>query len=47
MDEQLVGTPVEQPFGERLSPTGEGGLLQLTKRVLEFALEGKITDHLG
>ena len=28
--------------------TGEGGLLQrLTKRVLESALEGEITDHLG
>lgn len=28
--------------------TGEGGLLQqLTKRVLESALEGQITHHLG
>jgi len=28
--------------------TGEGGLLQqLTKRVLESALEGELTDHLG
>ncbi|MFB7601222.1 transposase, partial [Streptomyces sp. NPDC056160] len=28
--------------------TGEGGLLQqLTKRVLESALEGEITDHVG
>ncbi len=28
--------------------TGEGGLLrQLTKRVLESALEGEIDDHLG
>lgn len=27
---------------------GEGGLLQvLTKRLLESALEGEITDHLG
>ncbi|SCD40031.1 Transposase, Mutator family [Streptomyces sp. DvalAA-14] len=31
-----------------LQLTGEGGLLQqLTKRVLESALEGGITDHLG
>jgi transposase-like protein len=28
--------------------TGEGGLLQqLTKKILESALEGEITDHLG
>jgi putative transposase len=28
--------------------TGDGGLLQqLTKRVLESALEGEISDHLG
>ena len=28
--------------------TGDGGLLQqLTKRVLEAALDGEITDHLG
>ncbi|MEV0580817.1 transposase [Streptomyces sp. NPDC050392] len=31
-----------------LQLTGEGGLLQqLTKRVLESALEGELTDHLG
>jgi transposase-like protein len=31
-----------------LQLTGEGGLLQqLTKRLLESALEGEITDHLG
>src|SRR6266581_1430823 len=31
-----------------LQLTGEGGLLpQLTKRVLESALEGEMTDHLG
>lgn len=33
---------------ENLQLTGEGGLLQqLTKRLLESALEGEITDHLG
>jgi hypothetical protein len=31
-----------------LALTGEGGVLaQLTKRLLESALEGEITDHLG
>ena len=36
------------PGREGLQLTGEGGLLQqLTKRVLESALEGEITDHLG
>ena len=42
--EQLVGRAREQGF----ALTGEGGLLgQLTKLVLESALEGEITDHLG
>jgi transposase-like protein len=36
------------PGTGRLQLTGEGGLLQqLTKRVLESALEGEITDHVG
>ena len=39
---------VERARSEGLQLTGEGGLLQqLTKRVLESALEGEITDHLG
>jgi len=39
---------VEQDRSERLQLIGQGGLLQrLTKRVLESALEGEITDHLG
>jgi transposase-like protein len=47
-DEQLIGMLVERARGEGLQLTGEGGLLQqLTKRVLESALEGEITDHLG
>ena len=34
--------------GKGLQLTGEGGLLQqLTKAVLESALEGEVTDHLG
>jgi hypothetical protein len=47
-DEQLVAMLVERARSEGLQLTGQGGLLQqLTKRVLEFALEGEITDHLG
>ena len=47
-DEQLIAMLVERARGEGLQLSGEGGLLQqLTKRVLESALEGEITDHLG
>src|SRR5688572_17200543 len=47
-DERLVAMLVDRARSEGLQPTGEGGLLQqLTKRVLESALEGEITDHLG
>ncbi|SMF85917.1 Transposase and inactivated derivatives [Streptomyces sp. Amel2xC10] len=47
-DEQLVAMLVERARSEGLQLTGQGGLLQqLTKRVLESALEGEITDHLG
>ncbi|WP_229882054.1 IS256 family transposase [Streptomyces alanosinicus] len=39
---------VERARSEGLQLTGQDGLLQqLTKRVLESALEGEITDHLG
>ncbi|GAA1387820.1 hypothetical protein GCM10009661_75140 [Catellatospora chokoriensis] len=48
VDAQLIGQLVEQARAAGLQLTGEGGLLaQLTKRVLEAALEGEITDHLG
>jgi putative transposase len=48
LDEQLVGKLVEQARASGLQLSGEGGLLQrLTKLVLESALEGEITDHLG
>jgi transposase-like protein len=48
VDEQLVGQLVEQARASGLQLTGEGGLLQqLTKRVLESAMDGEITDHLG
>src|SRR5690348_216743 len=47
-DEQLIAMLVERACGEGLQLSGEGGLLQqLAKRVLESALEGEITDHLG
>lgn len=47
-DQDLIGPLVAQAREQGLDLTGEGGLLaQLTKRVLESALEGEITDHLG
>src|SRR3954470_7344490 len=47
-DEQLVAMLVDRARSEGLQLTGDGGLLQqLTKRVLESALEGEITGHLG
>ncbi|MEU6415730.1 transposase, partial [Microbispora sp. NPDC046933] len=48
LDEQLIGQLVDRARAGGVKLTGEGGLLQqLTKRVLEAALEGEITDHLG
>jgi putative transposase len=48
VDAALVGQLVEQARAAGLQLTGEGGLLQqLTKRVIEAALDGEITDHLG
>ena len=47
-DEQLIGQLVERARSGGLQLTGEGGVLQqLTKQLLESALEGEITDHLG
>ena len=47
-DEQLVAMLVDRARGDGLTLTGDGGLLQqLTQRVLESALEGEITDHVG
>ena len=47
-DDQLVAMLVDRARGNDLKLTGAGGLLQqLTKRVLESALEGEITDHVG
>ncbi len=48
VDAELVARLVEQARASGLQLSGEGGLLQqLTKRVLEAALDGEITDHLG
>jgi putative transposase len=48
VDAALVERVVEQARAAGLQLTGVGGLLQqLTKRVLESALEGEISDHLG
>jgi putative transposase len=48
VDAELVTRLVEQARAAGVQLTGDGGLLQqLTKRVLESALEGEITDHLG
>ena len=48
VDQRLVDELVGRAQAERVQLIGEGGLLQqLTKRLLESALEGEITDHLG
>ncbi|MFK4143691.1 transposase, partial [Streptomyces filamentosus] len=48
VDDRLIEELVSRAQAEGLQLTGEGGLLQqLTKRLLESALEGEITDHLG
>jgi putative transposase len=48
VDPALVNQLVAQAREQGLQLSGEGGLLQqLTKVVLESALEGEITDHLG
>jgi putative transposase len=47
-DEQLIHELTERARAEGLQLTGPGGLLgQLTKRVIEGALEGEMDDHLG
>jgi len=50
-DEQLIAMLVDRARVDGLKVTGEGGLLQLqqqlTKRVLESALDGEIIDHVS
>ncbi|KWX00878.1 Transposase [Carbonactinospora thermoautotrophica] len=44
----MIDELVERVQAEGVRLTGEGGLLQqLTKRLLESALEGEMSDHLG
>src|SRR3954451_14936070 len=46
--QDVIDRLVAQARAQGLDLVGEGGLLQqLTKRVLESALDGEITDHLG
>ena len=48
VDEQLIDRLATRARADGLQLAGEGGLLQqLTKRLLESALEGELTDHLG
>jgi putative transposase len=48
VDEQLAARLVEQARSNGISLVGPDGLLQrVTKLVLEGALEGELTDHLG
>jgi transposase-like protein len=48
VDEQLIARLAGRAREGGLALAGEGGLLaQLTKRLIESALEGEITDHLG
>jgi transposase-like protein len=48
VDAELIDRLVDRARSGGVKLTGAGGLLQqLTKRVLESALEGEITDHLG
>ncbi|KJS52123.1 transposase, partial [Streptomyces rubellomurinus subsp. indigoferus] len=48
LDDQLIGQLVDRARASGLQLTGVGGLLQqLTKKLLESALEGEMTDHLG
>jgi transposase-like protein len=48
LDDQLINQLVGRAKAGGLQLTGEGGVLQqLTKRLLESALDGEITDHLG
>ncbi len=48
VDEQLIDRLAARARAGGLQLAGEGGLLQqLTRRLLESALEGELTDHLG
>jgi hypothetical protein len=48
LDEQLIAQLAELAKAGGLQLTGDGGVWQqLTKHLLEYALDGEITDYLG
>ena len=48
LDDEAIGELVDRARAEGVSLTGPGGLLgELTKKVLESALEGEMVDHVG
>ncbi len=48
VDQKFIEELVSRAQADGLQLTGEGGLLQqLTKRLLESALDGEMTDHVG
>jgi hypothetical protein len=48
VDDELIARLAGQARAQGVSLVGEGGLLQqLTKRVLEAALDGEMDSHLG
>lgn len=48
LDDEAIGELVDRARAEGVSLTGPDGLLgQLTKKVLESALEGEMVDHVG
>lgn len=48
VEQQLIDQLVDQAQANGLRLAGEGGLLaQLTKRLIESALDGEMTDHVG
>ena len=48
LDDKAIGELVDRARAEGLSLTGPGGLVgELTKKVLESALQGEMVDHVG
>lgn len=48
VDDRLVAELVARAEAGGMKPTRESGLLaEVTRKVLESALEGELTDHLG
>uniref|UniRef100_UPI00315818C2 hypothetical protein n=1 Tax=Streptomyces sp. WZ-12 TaxID=3030210 RepID=UPI00315818C2 len=47
LDDQLISQLVDRAKADGIRLTGQGGLLQLTKKILASALKGEFADHLG